>query len=149
MAFEFWSLNNRLLRQKINLTMQVDNLEKVAFVQTFMDQFDATVILECHNSILVEWQTKEFFWKVTVTFSVFVSCLKHKMTDQKQTLPAVHFTRVIEHCCFNRTSDWLFLTFLIQLLLWFQNKICCLTIERIWSAIETTLLYYFDDMYSW
>ena len=55
MAFEFWSLNNRLLRQKINLTM------KVAFVQTFMDQFDATVILECHNSILVEWQTKEFF----------------------------------------------------------------------------------------
>ena len=61
MAFEFWSLNNRLLRQKINLTIQVDNLEKVAFVQTFMDQFDATVILECHNSILVEWQTKEFF----------------------------------------------------------------------------------------
>ena len=37
-AFEFWSLNNRLLHQKINFTIQVDNLEKVAFAQHFMEK---------------------------------------------------------------------------------------------------------------
>ena len=61
MAFEFWSLNKRLLHQKINFTIQVDNLEKVAFVQHLIAKFEATVILECHKSILVKWQTKKFF----------------------------------------------------------------------------------------
>ena len=58
MAFEFWSLNNRLLHQKINFTIQVDNLEKVAFVQLFMEIFDSTVILENYFG---EMANKKFF----------------------------------------------------------------------------------------
>ena len=43
MAFEFLSLNNRLLHQKINFTIQVDNLEKVAFAQHFIEKFEGKV----------------------------------------------------------------------------------------------------------
>ena len=38
-AFVFWILNNRLLHQKINFTIQVDNLEQVAFVQHFIEKW--------------------------------------------------------------------------------------------------------------
>ena len=71
-AFEFLSLNNRLLHQKINFTIQVDNLERVVFV---------TVNLEFHKSILVKWQAKNLQHASLFRFFCIVSCLKHKMTE--------------------------------------------------------------------